>query len=55
VKLGSSRPEPLFSTEKLNIYQTELGPWADNAPDGSRMYLRDTTSRDIYALDLDLP
>jgi hypothetical protein len=55
VKLGSSRPETLFSTEKLNIYQTELGPWADNAPDGSRMYLRDTTIRDIYALDLDLP
>jgi len=55
VKLGSSRPEPLFGTEKLSIYMTELGPWADNAPDGSRMYLRDTTSRDIYALDLDLP
>jgi eukaryotic-like serine/threonine-protein kinase len=55
VKLGSSRPEPLFSTEKLNIYLTKLGPWADNAPDGSRMYLRDTTTRDIYALDLDLP
>ena len=55
VKLGSRRPEPLFSREKLNVYLTELGPWADNAPDGSRMYLRDTTSRDIYALDLDLP
>jgi serine/threonine protein kinase/Tol biopolymer transport system component len=55
VKLGSSRPETLFSTEKLNIYLTELGPWADNTPDGSRMYLRDTTSRDIYTLDLDLP
>jgi hypothetical protein len=47
--------EPLFNTEKLNIYMTELGPWADNAPDSSRMYLRDTTSRDIYALDLDFP
>ena len=55
VKLGNSRPEALFSTGKLNIFLTELGPWADNAPDGSRMYLRDTTSRDIYALDVDLP
>jgi serine/threonine protein kinase/Tol biopolymer transport system component len=55
VKLGSSLPEALFSTKKLNIYLTELGPWADNAPDGSRMYLRDKTSRDIYALDVDLP
>jgi eukaryotic-like serine/threonine-protein kinase len=55
IRLGSSRPESLFSTAKLNIYLTELGPWADNAPDGSRMYLRDTTSRDIYALDVDFP
>jgi serine/threonine protein kinase/Tol biopolymer transport system component len=55
VKLGSSLPETLFSTSNLSIYQTEIGPWADNAPDGSRMYLQDATSRDIYALDLDLP
>ncbi len=55
IKLGSNRPEILFSTAKLNTYLTELGPWADNAPDGSRIYLRDKTTRDIYALDIDFP
>jgi serine/threonine protein kinase/dipeptidyl aminopeptidase/acylaminoacyl peptidase len=55
IKLGSKSPESVFSTAKLNVYFTELGPWADNAPDGSRMYLRDRTSRDIYALDIDFP
>ena len=55
IKLGSRSPESVFSTAKLNVYFTELGPWADNAPDGSRIYLRDTTTRDIYALDVDFP
>ena len=55
IKLGTSRPGILFSIAKLNPYLTELGPWADNAPDGSRIYLRDKTSRDLYALDVDFP
>ena len=55
VRLGSNHPEVLFSMANLNLYFTELGPWADDGPDGSRMYIRDTTTRDIYALDVDFP
>lgn len=31
------------------------GYWSGIAPDGSALFLRDASSRDIYAIDLDLP
>ena len=55
VRVGSNHPEVLFSVGDLNLYVSELGPWGDDAPDGWRMYVRDTTTRDIYALDVDFP
>jgi hypothetical protein len=39
----------------LNAYVSQLGSWGDDAPDGSRMYVRDSTTRDLYALDMDFP
>jgi len=54
IKLGDSRPQDLFSLDALPIYFTpEFGPWNDSAPDGSRMFLRDVSTDDIYALDID--
>jgi len=50
-RVGDSHPEVLFSLKDLNIYLTDFGPWSDNTPDGSRMYLRDASTQDIYALD----
>ena len=55
IRIGSKQPEALFSLRGLSRYIAELGPWADDGPDGSRMYVRDTTTRDIYALDVDFP
>jgi Tol biopolymer transport system component len=56
IRLGNSRPENMFGLQTLNIYiNPGLGPWNDNAADGSRMFLRDVSTQDIYALDLDLP
>jgi Tol biopolymer transport system component len=53
IQLGSSRPEALFGLRTLNIYFTpEFGPWSDTAPDGSRMFLRNASTEDIYALDV---
>jgi Tol biopolymer transport system component len=53
-KVGDSRSEDVFSLNSLNIYMIpEFGPWSDSAPDGSRMFLRDASTNDIYALDLD--
>jgi len=55
LRVGESRPEVVFSLKDLNIYFTDFGPWGDNTPDGSRMYLRDASTQDIYALDVDFP
>jgi serine/threonine protein kinase/Tol biopolymer transport system component len=55
VKVGDSRPEDLFGLKGLRRFDGIGGAWSDTAPDGSRMFLRDTSGRDIYALDVDFP
>jgi Tol biopolymer transport system component/predicted Ser/Thr protein kinase len=53
VKIGDTRSEELFSYS-LKIHMIpEFGPWNDSAADGSRMFVRDASTDDIYALDLD--
>jgi serine/threonine protein kinase len=55
VKVGTSQAEDLYSLNSLKIHMIpEFGPWNDSAPDGSRLFLRDASTDDIYALDLDL-
>ena len=55
VRVGSNQPEVLFSFRGLDRYVGEFGPWSENAPDGSRMYVGNSTTQDIYALDVDFP
>lgn len=56
LKIGDTHPEELFNTHSVNRYiVADFGPWSDNTPDGSRMFLRDVSTVDIYALDVDLP
>ena len=56
IKLGNSQPEDLFNIPMHNIFNTdEFGPWNDNAAYGSRMFLRDVSTQDLYALDIDFP
>ena len=54
VRVNDTHPEELFSVKEFPIYFIpDFGPWGDNAPDGSRMFLRDVSTQDIYALDVD--
>jgi len=54
VRVGNHQPEELFSTQAVQVYLTpDFGPWSDNAADGSRMFLRDISTQDIYTLDVD--
>jgi len=54
VKVGTSQSEELFSLKSLKVHMIpEFGPWNDSAPDGSRMFVHDANTDDIYALDLD--
>jgi dipeptidyl aminopeptidase/acylaminoacyl peptidase len=56
IRVGESRATDLVSLKGLHIYFTpEFGPWNDNAADGSRMVLRDVSTEDIYALDVEFP
>ncbi len=55
VKVGDSHPQDLFNLKGLRRYPGSFGFWSDIAPDDSRMFVRDTSGRDIYALDVDFP
>jgi Tol biopolymer transport system component len=55
VRLGDSHPETLFSFNGLRTFASEFGSWSDNAPDDSRLFTRDASSQEIYALDVDFP
>jgi serine/threonine protein kinase len=55
LQVGKNHPEELFSTKGLPLFQGIWGPWSGLAPDNSRLFLKDTSTQDIYALDVDLP
>jgi Tol biopolymer transport system component/predicted Ser/Thr protein kinase len=55
IKVGESRPEDLYSLSGLRQYFGIWGSWNGQAPDDSRLFVRDASTQDIYALDLDLP
>jgi serine/threonine protein kinase/WD40 repeat protein len=56
LKVGEAHPEQLFSMRGFPQYFVpEFGPWSENAPDNSRMFLKDVTTVEIYALDIDFP
>ena len=55
VKLGEHNPEDLFRLSSLRRYLGFWGYWGGLAPDNSRLFVRDTSTQEIYALDVDLP
>jgi|KBSMisStaDraftv2_1062788.scaffolds.fasta_scaffold03922_8 Tol biopolymer transport system component/predicted Ser/Thr protein kinase len=56
LKLGEAHPEQFFSMGRFPQYFVpEFGPWSENTPDGSRMFLKDVSTVDIYSLDIDFP
>lgn len=50
-KLGQMGSELVVDLNNLR----RLDPWSGLAPDGSPLFIRDVSSDDIYALDLELP
>jgi hypothetical protein len=45
----------LFAIKDLRRYLGIFGSWSGEAPDGSRIFTRDLSTQDVYALDIDLP
>jgi len=55
IKLGEHQAQDLFAIKDLRRYIGIFGPWSSQAPDGSRLFTRDLSTQDIYALDMELP
>ena len=55
IKVGDNRPEDLFGLNGLRRYFGMWGSWSGQAPDDSRLFVRDMSTQDIYALDVDFP
>ncbi len=56
VKVGQTTPEPIMDFRNLRRYERSIvSPWSAVAPDGSILGVRDVSTDEIYALDLELP
>jgi len=56
IKVGETHSEFLVSLNDLRRYSlTFVGPWNGVAPDGSGLFVRDLSTDEIYAFDLELP
>ena len=55
VAVGESRSELITSLNNLHLLRGRWGSWASVAPDGSPMFVRDISTQEIYALDVQLP
>src|SRR5881398_650148 len=55
VKVGGNKSEELLSSKGLRRYFNWLGPWSGIAPDGTPLFVRDTSTQEIYALELQQP
>jgi Tol biopolymer transport system component/DNA-binding winged helix-turn-helix (wHTH) protein len=56
IRLGQTRSELLADLKALTRFKSRAaGPWSNVAPDGSALFVRDLSTDEIYALDLELP
>ena len=55
LKLGATRSERFLSWNDLHRFGGVWGTWSGVAPDGSVLTVRDVSSHEVYALDLQLP
>ncbi|HKV81957.1 MAG TPA: protein kinase [Candidatus Sulfotelmatobacter sp.] len=55
LKLGESKSERFLSWKDLRRFGGVWGSWSGVAPDGSVLAVRDVSSHELYALELQLP
>ena len=55
IKLGQTRPELVVDLKDLKRNFGQKGTWSGISPDDSPLFLRDVSTDEIYALDLELP
>jgi eukaryotic-like serine/threonine-protein kinase len=55
VRVGQNHSEVLLDLSTVRRYISGIGEWSGLAPDGSALFVRDLSTEEIYALDLELP
>ncbi len=55
IKLGGTKPESVVSLKDLRRYFGSVGLWSGLTPDGTPIFVRDISTQEIYALDVQLP
>ena len=55
LRLGESKSQRFLSWKDLRRFSGVWGAWSGIAPDGSVLSVRDVSSHEVYALDLQLP
>ena len=55
LRISDRKLERLVSLREVRRYWGEFGPWTGLTPDDSPLLTRDTSSQEIYALDLQVP
>ena len=54
-RVGENHSELLIDLKDLPRYFSAIGPWSGLTPDGSALFVRNLSTDEIYALDVDLP
>jgi serine/threonine protein kinase/Tol biopolymer transport system component len=55
LKVGESIPEQIASLKNLHRYFDWIGTWSGLSPDGTPLFVRDISTQEIYALDVQFP
>ena len=55
LKLGESKSEEVVSLKSLRRFFSLIGFWSGLAPDGTPIFVRDTSTQEIYGLDEQFP
>jgi serine/threonine protein kinase/Tol biopolymer transport system component len=56
IQVGQTSSELLANLKALTRFKSRAaGPWSNIAPDGSAVFVRDLSTDELYALDLELP
>ena len=56
IKIGQNHRELIVDLKDLRRFSADLtGAWSGLAPDGSALFVRDLSTQEVYALDLELP
>jgi eukaryotic-like serine/threonine-protein kinase len=53
IRLGAHTAEDLVDLHQLRRYTSPFGMWTGIAPDGSPLFIRDISTQEIYAVELD--